>query len=50
MFLVRDEGQCIPSEEDGKCLPSLKGHGKEVRKESGEQRRPHPQSHTHIEH
>lgn len=64
MFLVGDEGQCIPSEEDSKCLPSLKGHGKEVRGRqrrvksrgdhtpnrtpTGQQRRWHPQSHTLV--
>lgn len=48
MFLVRGGSQCIPSEEDGKRLPSLRGHGKEVR---GRQRRMESRGdHTPIAH
>jgi hypothetical protein len=48
MFLVRDGGQFVPSEEDGKCLPNLRGHGKEVR---GRQRRMESRGdHTPIAH
>lgn len=39
--MMRDGGQGIPSREDGKCLPSLRGHGQEDGekgvKERGEQ-------------